>query len=68
MEGTWGEDANELPSNPDISGNFPNPFNPSTDIIFRMPQESSVRLEVYNIMGQKIELLADRYMNAGRHD
>ena len=52
-------DNNILP--PSFSGeylyNYPNPFNPSTEIKFRLDKDSSAKLEIYNIKGQKIETL-----------
>jgi hypothetical protein len=48
--------------------NFPNPFNPSTTIEFSLPKTLSVRLAVYDIVGQEIELLADNpHLSAGKH-
>ncbi|NQV17273.1 MAG: T9SS type A sorting domain-containing protein [Armatimonadetes bacterium] len=35
--------------------NFPNPFNPETKIVFNLPEEGNVKLEIYNIKGQKIK-------------
>jgi hypothetical protein len=47
--------------------NYPNPFNPSTTIEFDLPKSSDVRIEVYNITGQKIQTLLDEKMSAGNH-
>ncbi len=45
--------------------NYPNPFNPTTTIVFQIPEKSYVTLEIYNIMGQKIESLVNADLNAG---
>jgi hypothetical protein len=47
--------------------NYPNPFNPSTTIEFDLPKASEVRIEVYNIAGQKIQTLLNTKMSAGSH-
>jgi flagellar hook assembly protein FlgD len=43
-------------------GNYPNPFNPSTNIKFVMPQRDEVTLEVFNVLGQLVarEILGER--------
>jgi hypothetical protein len=48
--------------------NYPNPFNPSTTIRFDLKQTSTVTLDIYNTLGQRV--LEDNYgaMNAGRYD
>lgn len=50
---------------PFLVGNYPNPFNPETVIAFKLREKSSVRLEVFNIRGELIRVLADRVFNAG---
>lgn len=45
--------------------NYPNPFNPSTTIRFDLKQASTVVLDIYNILGQKVEEWNYGTMNAG---
>lgn len=46
---------------------FPNPFNPSAQIQFGLPEATNVRIEVYNILGSRVVTLLDRHLNAGYH-
>ncbi|HCK99902.1 MAG TPA: hypothetical protein DHW42_07360 [Candidatus Marinimicrobia bacterium] len=45
--------------------NYPNPFNPSTTISFTLAQPSNARLEIFNIRGEKVRSLANKYFHAG---
>lgn len=47
--------------------NFPNPFNPRTQIEFDLPQAGFVQLTVYNSIGQTVAVLASSELRAGRH-
>lgn len=48
-----------------LDQNFPNPFNPSTEIQFQLPGRVQVRLVVYNTLGQQVKELVNNEMNAG---
>ena len=47
--------------------NYPNPFNPVTSICYGLPQAAKVRLEIYNIVGQRVAVLVDEQQKAGYH-
>ena len=50
----------------ELKQNFPNPFNPKTSIVFTIPVNELVRLEVFDILGKKVSTLVnDRMMDAG---
>jgi M6 family metalloprotease-like protein len=59
--------TNNLPGRFELHSNYPNPFNPTTRIEFALPSASQVRIEVFNIMGQKITTLIDSDLEAGYH-
>ena len=48
-------------------GNYPNPFNPTTNIAFRIPEAQSVQLVIYNQLGQYVTTLVDQSLNAGEY-
>jgi predicted GH43/DUF377 family glycosyl hydrolase len=56
-----------IPDRYSLSQNYPNPFNPSTTIEFDLPKSSDVRIEVYNIKGQKVKTLVNEKMSPGNH-
>lgn len=61
------ETDNQMPTEFTISQNYPNPFNPSSNIRFGLPESGEVRLEVYNMLGQRVATLVDQRMQAGWH-
>jgi hypothetical protein len=59
--------STEVPSEFSLSQNFPNPFNPVTNIEFAVPKAGFVKLAVYDITGMEIETLASGQMSAGTY-
>ncbi len=57
----------ELPDGFELDQNHPNPFNPTTDISFTIPEPQRVLLQVYNVRGQLVRTLIDADMSAGSH-
>jgi hypothetical protein len=64
------EQGEELPHQPRLEQNFPNPFNPETSIRFVVPLlrgEPAVFLEIYTLAGQRVRTLLQRSINPGFH-
>ncbi len=60
-------DGTSQPSVYALEQNYPNPFNGSTVINFSIVDESRVKLEVYNVLGEKVLTLVDRQLSPGLH-
>ena len=60
-------DNTALPDEFNLAQNYPNPFNPTTVIVFSLPRSGFVKLEVFNVLGQKISTLVNGFMDAGNH-
>ncbi len=56
-----------IPDKFNLSQNYPNPFNPSTTIEFAIPKQSSVKLAVYNLLGERVAILLNKDLQAGHY-
>jgi hypothetical protein len=59
--------SSALPDQITLHQNMPNPFNPSTEIVFDLPEDGRVRLTVHNLVGQEVAQLIDQPFPAGTH-
>lgn len=62
------ETANALPTDFQLSANYPNPFNPSTTIRFSLPVSSPVRLAVFDVLGKRVHDLVNEVRDAGVYE
>jgi hypothetical protein len=51
-----------------LNQNYPNPFNPTTSINFTLAEPTFVKLAVYNLLGEEVQVLKNEYMNEGSFD
>jgi len=58
---------NEISDKFSLSQNFPNPFNPVTNIAFSLPKSSFVNLVIYDILGREIETLIKESLSPGKY-
>ena len=61
-------DSYGLPKTYELSDNYPNPFNPSTQIHYALPKEGRVSLIIYNILGNKVRTLVSQTKKPGNYD
>jgi hypothetical protein len=57
----------QTPANYNLYQNFPNPFNPSTNIKFELARSGNVKVSVYDIQGKIVNVLAEGKFEAGSH-
>ena len=56
-----------VPTGYSLAQNYPNPFNPVTSIEYTLPEAAKVKLEIYNVLGQVVEVMVDSNQEAGHH-
>ncbi|MFA8342474.1 MAG: T9SS type A sorting domain-containing protein [Rhodothermaceae bacterium] len=59
--------APELPGNYVLGNNYPNPFNPATSIEYSIPEETNVKIVVFNSIGQEVKTLVNEVQQAGTY-
>ena len=56
----------DIPKEYSLGNNYPNPFNPTTQINYSLPKNSDIKLIIYDLLGNKLKtLLDDKYQSAG---
>ncbi|MEO8209993.1 MAG: choice-of-anchor B family protein [bacterium] len=64
-----GENANNIvPDKFHLEQNYPNPFNPNTNIKFSLPDNSKVKIDIFNIAGQNVAQLINDRRDAGNYE
>ena len=53
------------PDNYSLSQNYPNPFNPSTTLKYALKEDRYVKLNIYNMLGQRVKTLVNVFQSAG---
>jgi pectate lyase len=61
-------ETSDLPLQVTLDQNYPNPFNPNTVIRFQLPENSEIRLEVFDMLGRRVSVLVNETRNAGVHE
>ena len=69
IDGTTGIELinNTMPDSYVLTQNYPNPFNPSTQIRFSIPEQTNVKLLIYDVLGREVSQLVDQVMQAGTY-
>ena len=60
--------AADLPEAFELTGNYPNPFNPTTTVNFALPESADVRVTVFDMLGRQVRVLVNGTLPAGRHE
>ncbi len=69
-EGEFSPEQPNIPATPktfEVKSNYPNPFNPATNISFAIPEEGFVTVTVTNVLGQTVATLLSQVIRAGEH-
>jgi hypothetical protein len=60
--------GNEIPKVYALYQNFPNPFNPTTNISFDLPRISLTRITLYDLLGREVDVLVNEMLAAGKYN
>ena len=56
-----------MPTQFELSQNYPNPFNPSTTVRFSLPKQTQLKLNLYNMLGELVETIAEGNYEVGNY-
>ncbi|MHC1737244.1 MAG: glucoamylase family protein [Ignavibacteriaceae bacterium] len=62
------EDISPTEADFELLGNYPNPFNPSTNIVFNIDEKSAIQIRIFNINGETIDLIEAGVLEKGEHE
>jgi len=60
-------DSDLILATTELDGNYPNPFNPNTEISYQLSKPGNVRMIIYNLKGQSVRNLLDEILPTGKH-
>jgi Secretion system C-terminal sorting domain len=61
-------DNGDLPDHFELSDGYPNPFNAQINIPYQLPEAADVKIEVFNVLGQKVMNVVNEHVQAGYHN
>jgi subtilisin family serine protease len=64
---TTSVERDDAPTGFGLLANYPNPFNPSTVVSYRLSVSGNVRINVYNLLGQRVSTLFEGVQTSGQH-
>ncbi|MDP6568367.1 MAG: FlgD immunoglobulin-like domain containing protein [Candidatus Marinimicrobia bacterium] len=67
LENSVEHDGETVPETFTLQGNYPNPFNPSTNIVFDLDMSADVKVTIYSVLGQEINTVYQSYSEPGRY-
>jgi hypothetical protein len=67
VEESGDEHAGETGEAQSLLRNYPNPFNPTTEVVFQVPVGGNVKIRVFDMLGREVRTLADGWFDAGMH-
>ncbi len=67
VEGSVEHDGEMIPESFTLQGNYPNPFNPATNIVFDLDMSADVKVTIYSVLGQEINTIYHSYSEPGRY-
>jgi len=65
--GTAVKRTSNVPDNLELSANYPNPFNPRTQITYHIPSNGHVTLDIYNVRGRLLATVVNKVQQAGQY-